>query len=66
MAQIDNESKVMALAEFLVKYQKEDDGSIKALLTAINEAKERIIYEDYIVRSQNSVDGKEHIFTFDK
>ena len=66
MTQIDNESKVMALAEFLVKYQKEDDGSIKALPTAINEAKERIIYEDYIVRPQNSVDGKEHIFTFDK
>lgn len=52
------------LAEFLVKYQLESDGSTKLLRTAINEAKERIEYEDFVVRAQNSVDGKEHIFTF--
>ena len=63
MTKTYNESKVMALAEFLVKYQKENDGSAKAMPTAINEAKERIVYEDYRVRPQNSVDGKEHVWT---
>ena len=66
MTKTYNESQVLALAEFLVKYQKESDGSTKAMPTAINEAKERIDYEDYKVRPQNSVDGKEHIFTFNK
>lgn len=55
---------VKALAEFLVQYQLEQDGSAKLLATAMNEAKERIIYHDFVVRAQNSVDGKEHIFTF--
>lgn len=58
--------QVLALAEFLVKYQVEDDGCTKVLATAIKEAKERIEYHDFKIRSQNSVDGKEHIFTFDK
>ena len=57
---------IQALAEFLVKYQLEADGSTKLLATAINEAKERIEYEDFIIRAQNSVDGKEHIFTPNK
>lgn len=60
---ITNE-QIQQLAEFLVKWQKEDDGSIKAMPTAINEAKERFEYEDFIVRAANSVDGKEHIFKF--
>lgn len=54
------------LAKFLVKYQLEADGSTKVLATAISEAKERLEYEDFVIRPQNSVDGKEHIFTFDK
>lgn len=51
------------LAEFLAKWQLEADGSIKEIRTAMNEAKERIQYEDFTVRPQNSVDGKEHIWT---
>ena len=58
------EKQIQALVDFLVKYQLEDDGSIKAMPTAINEAKERLEYDDFIVRAANSVDGKEHIFTF--
>ena len=58
------EKQIQALADFLVKYQLEDDGSIKAMPTAINEAKERLEYEDFIVRAANSVDGKEHTFQF--
>lgn len=57
---------IKALAEFLVKYQLEADGSTKMMATAINEAKERIEYEDFVIRAQNSVDGKEHVFTFNK
>lgn len=60
------EQDVKDLAEFLAKYQLEPDGSEKAMPTAMNEARERIEYEDFIVRPQNSVDGKEHIFTFNK
>ena len=56
------EEDIKALAEFLTKYQLEADGSIKAMPTAMNEARERIQYEDFIVRPQNSVDGKEHIW----
>lgn len=61
-----SESDIIKLAEFLVQYQVEYDGSAKLLPTAINEAKERITCEDFTVRAQNSVDGKEHIFTFSK
>ena len=57
------EQDVKDLAEFLAKYQLEADGSTKEIRTAMNEAKERMIYEDFIVRPQNSVDGKEHIWT---
>ena len=57
------EQDVKDLAEFLAKYQLEADGSTKEIRTAMNEAKERIQYEDFTVRSQNSVDGKEHIWT---
>lgn len=53
-------------AEFIAKYQLENDGSQKALSTAINEAKERLMYDDFTIRPQNSVDGKEHVFTFNK
>ena len=60
------EQDIKDLAEFLAKWQLEADGSEKAMPTAMNEAKERIEYEDFIVRAQNSVDGKEHIFTFNK
>ena len=60
------DEEIKALAEFLVKYQLEADGSIKLMATAINEAKERIVYEDFVIRPQNSVDGKEHIFSFNK
>ena len=58
------EKQIQALAEFLVKFQLESDGSTKAMPTAINEAKERLEYDDFKIRPQNSVDGKEHIFTF--
>ena len=54
---------IKSLAEFLTKYQLEDDGSLKEIRTAMNEAKERMQYEDFTVRPQNSVDGKEHIWT---
>lgn len=57
------EQDVKDLAEFLAKYQLEPDGSTKEIRTAMNEARERIEYEDFIVRPQNSVDGKEHIWT---
>ncbi len=57
------EKDIYALAEFLVKYQLEADGSTKLFATAINEAKERAEYGDYKIRAQNSVDGKEHIFS---
>ena len=66
MIRIYTEEDVKSLAEFLAKYQLESDGSTKAMPTAMNEARERIQYEDFIVRAQNSVDGKEHIFTFSK
>ena len=59
-----SDQDVQQLAEFLVQYQLEADGSIKALPTAIIEAKERLQYDDFKVRAENSVDGKEHIFTF--
>lgn len=61
-----SESDIIKLAEFLVQYQVEYDGSPKLLATAINEAKERISCEDFTVRAANSVDGKEHIFVFNK
>lgn len=54
--------QIQKFAEFLVKYQPEYDGAVKLMSTAINEAKERWECEDFKVRSQNSVDGKEHIF----
>lgn len=57
------EQDVKELAEFLAKYQLEDDGSIKEIRTAMNEAKERIQYEDFIIRPQNSVDRKEYVWT---
>ena len=60
------EQDVKDLAEFLVKWQLEYDGAPKLMMTAINEARERIKCEDFRVRPQNSVDGKEHIFTFNK
>lgn len=60
------EADILRFAEFLVKYQLEYDGSPKLLATAINEAKERIPCEDFTVRAANSVDGKEHVFTFNK
>lgn len=66
MTKTYTKEQIQALAEFLVKYQLESDGSIKALPTAMLEAEERLQYEDFIVRPQNSVDGKEHIFTFNK
>lgn len=57
---------ILKFAQFLVDYQLEADGSTKLLATAINEAKERLEYEDFKIRPQNSVDGKEHTFTFTK
>ena len=51
---------ILKFAQFLVDYQLEADGSTKLLPTAINEAKERLEYEDFKIRPQNSVDGKEH------
>lgn len=58
------EKEILQLAEFLVKYQVEHDGAAKLLPTAVLEAKERLLYEDFVVRPENSVDGKEHIFSF--
>lgn len=60
------EEDIKALAEFLVKYQIEENGAPKLMATAMNEARERIQYDDFTIRAQNSVDGKEHIFTFNK
>ena len=61
-----SEQDILEFATFLAKYQLEADGSIKMLRTAINEAKERLQYDDFTVRAANSVDGKEHVFTFGK
>lgn len=58
------ENEILQFAEFLVKYQLESDGATKLLPTAILEAKERILYDDFTVRAENSVDGKIHIFSF--
>ena len=60
------EADIAKLAQFLVDYQLEDNGSPKLMATAMNEAKERLQYDDFTVRAQNSVDGKEHVFTFSK
>lgn len=64
IARTYTEKELLQFAEFLVKYQLEADGSIKALPTAINEVRERIQYDDFTVRAENSVDGKIHVFSF--
>ena len=59
-----SEKEILQFAEFLVKYQVEADGATKLLPTAVLEAKERILYDDFVVRPENSVDGEKHIFSF--
>ena len=66
VVQTYTEADVLQFAEFIAKYQLEADGSVKALPTAIIEAKERLEYNDFRIRPENSVDGKEHIFSFGK
>lgn len=61
-----SEKDIEKFAKFITKWQLESDGSIKALATAILEAKERLEYNDFRIRPENSVDGKEHIFEFGK
>lgn len=58
--------QILQFAEFIAKFQLEADGSQKALATAMLDAKERLEYDDFRIRPENSADGKEHIFTFSK
>lgn len=66
VVQVYTEKQILQFAEFIAKYQLEADGSTKMLQTAILDAKERLEFNDFRIRPENSVDGKEHIFEFGK
>lgn len=66
VVQVYTEKQILQFAEFIAKYQLEADGSTKMLQTAILDAKERLEFNDFRIRPENSVDGKEHVFEFGK